>query len=330
MGARTCRIAHDHGERNRLNGLIVAALAYRLYRNAALAAMAAAICVTFADVLFYRGWLGYRDPLSGLLVFGAMASLWMAVLSDRVTWLGATLMLATCAFLTKGIIAYVYVGSAVLVFLWQQESRKFLLKPTSLALAVLTLCLPYVWFHWVTGDQAQGGRMASEIGDKLGWLGIGPYLWKLAAYPLETVLRLAPVSVLAVWWLRHRKTAGELWRDRAVSTMLITAGIAFIPFWLSPQSHFRYLLPILPLLALTLAVCVSSAGGQAERAAWRWLWAAVALKFVFAAVLFPVLSASRARRKLRVGRTASTTAKPRGFPCTHTMSVRQGFRLPRT
>ena len=80
-----------------------------------LAALAGVIYVTFADVLLYRGWLGYRDPLVGMLVFGAIASLWMAVHTQRAIWLTATLGFATCAFLTKGIIAYVFVGAAVLV-----------------------------------------------------------------------------------------------------------------------------------------------------------------------------------------------------------------------
>ena len=270
-----------------ISGLFVAGLAYRLYRDAVLAALAGVIYVTFADVLLYRGWLGYRDPLVGMLVFGAIASLWMAVHTQRAIWLTATLVYATCAFLTKGIIAYVFVGAAVLVFLCQREARAFLLRPAPLVLAVLTLCLPYVWFHWMIGDQAQGGRMATEIGDKLVPLGVGPYLWKLAAYPFETVVRTAPVSVLVLWWLWRGKLAKALLMDRRVTTALAMAGIAFLPFWLAPQSHFRYLLPILPLLALVFAVCVSRLGDTAARVTWRWLWVAVGLKLMIVVALFP-------------------------------------------
>ncbi|MEQ1773353.1 MAG: hypothetical protein ABL891_06165 [Burkholderiales bacterium] len=269
-----------------ISGLFVAGLAYRLYRDAALAALAAVVCVTFADVLLYRGWLGYRDPLFGMLVFGAIASLWMAVHSTRAIWLGGTLAMATCAFLTKGIIAYVFVGAAVLVFLLQREPRKFLLRPAPLVLAAATLCLPYVWFHWMIGDQ-QGGRMATEIGDKLVPLGIGPYLWKLAAYPLETVARLAPASLLVAWWLWRRKLAGGWLADGDTRTAIAIAAIAYIPFWLAPQSHFRYLFPILPLLALAFAVCIARQSEYRRRVAWRWLWAAVVLKFIIAAALFP-------------------------------------------
>ncbi len=303
-----------------LSGLIAAGLAYRLYCDKTLAAMAAVICVTFADVLLYRGWLGYRDPLFGMLVFGAIASLWMAIHGARVMWLVGTVVLATCAFLTKGIIAYAFVGAAVLVFLFQRESRVFLLRPMPLVLAVLALGLPYVWFHWMTGDQAQGGRMATEIGDKLVPLGLVPYLWKLVAYPLETVVRLAPVSLLVGWWLWRRNTIPDLLADRGARTALAIAGIAFIPFWLAPQSHFRYLLPILPLLALAFAVCIAG-GESSRRVAWRWLWAAVGMKFVFAVALFPYYQ-HRVRGENYAHAAKQVLQRTDGFPLyTHDVSA---------
>ena len=80
---------------------------------------------------------------------------------------------------------------------------------------------------------------------------------------------------------------GDLLDDRGARTALTIAAIAFIPFWLAPQSHFRYLLPILPLVALAFAVCVARQGESARRVAWRWLWVAVGLKIILATVLFP-------------------------------------------
>ena len=95
-----------------LSGLLAAALAWRLYRDATLAALAAVITVTFADVLMYRGWLGYRDPLLAMLVFGAVVCLWLALLSRRNGWLLGVLVFSSAGFLTKGLIAYAYVGAA--------------------------------------------------------------------------------------------------------------------------------------------------------------------------------------------------------------------------
>lgn len=271
-----------------LSGAMLAFLAHRLCRNVALAALAAAITVTFGDILLYRGWLGYRDPLLGMLVFGAIAALWLAVETRRAAWLLGTLLFATAAFLTKGIIVYALIGAAVLVFLWRRDARKFLLQPLPLLLAAVTLCAPFVWAHLIAGDQAHNSRMAAEIADKLMPLGVFAYLWKLIAYPLETLLRLAPLSLLVLWWLWRRQQVKNIFRNPVVNIALAIAVVAFIPFWLAPQSHIRYLMPVFPLLALALAIALGALGDAHVRTALRWLWAMVALKFLLALVVFPL------------------------------------------
>jgi 4-amino-4-deoxy-L-arabinose transferase-like glycosyltransferase len=269
-------------------GGIAYLLVQRLYRDAALAAFAAALYVSFVDILFYRGWLGYRDPLFGMLAFAAIAGLWLAARERRFGWLGMALAALTLAFLTKGLIAYAYAGAAALVLLARGEARAFLLHPVSIALGVIALCLPFAWFHWIVGDTALGGRMASEMLAKLGAESAGAYALKLVAYPLETALRLAPASLLlGYWWHRQRGAASRVARDVEWRTALAIALVAFAPFWLAPQSHFRYLLPIVPLCAVAAAVAVRELGERHVRLTLRWLWAAIGLKLVVALAAFP-------------------------------------------
>ena len=68
-------------------GLIVAGLAQFLYGNRVFAAVAAVVYLTLADLFFYRGWLAYVDPLFGLLVFAAIAALWVACERRHAGWL---------------------------------------------------------------------------------------------------------------------------------------------------------------------------------------------------------------------------------------------------
>ena len=65
-----------------LLGLTLAWLVRRLFGDRVLAAFAAAVFLS-GDVLLYRGWLAYADPLFSLLTFGAMAALWVAVEQRR-------------------------------------------------------------------------------------------------------------------------------------------------------------------------------------------------------------------------------------------------------
>jgi len=267
-------------------------LVRRLTRDAALAGLAAVLFVTFGDVLFYRGWLAYRDPLFALLVFSAVAALWVGVEEKRAGWLAATVAAIFCAFLTKGPTAYAPLACAVLVFGLQRDRRAFLLRPASLALAALALALPVVWLEFAQGSIARGGQMSGEIASKFAFAGAGAYLLKLVAYPLEVFVRLAPASVLAVWCLR-RPALGE--SAQAWAPLLRTAAaiglLGFLPFWLAPHSHVRYLLPLLPLAAIVCAVMIQRSGAGGVGTATRWLWAGVALKLVFLLGLFPYYQA---------------------------------------
>ena len=295
------------------SGLLLGFLTFQLYRNAALAALAAAICVTFADILLYRGWLGYRDPLLAMLVFGAIAALWLAVAQRRAAWLMGTLLLTAAAFLTKGIIAYAFVGAAALVFLWQRDARGFLLRPAPVLIAAATLAVPFLWAQAAGGDQSHNSRLMAEIGDKLAPLGGWAYIKNVGSYPLETLLRLSPVSLLVLWWL-YRRRAWRAWvAEQPVRTALIIFAVAYIPFWLAPQNHFRYVMPVLPLVGLALAVAVWQQGETGVRTVLRWLWAAIAVKLVLATGAFPVY-----QKKFR-GENYALTAKAvlqrtAGFP----------------
>jgi 4-amino-4-deoxy-L-arabinose transferase-like glycosyltransferase len=271
-----------------LTGLLLAFLVQRLFRDALLAALTAAAYVTLGDILFYRGWLGYRDPLLGLLVFGAIGALWLAVHERKYIWLAGVWLLASCAFLTKGIIAYAYIGVTALVLLAQREGRGFLLRPLPIVVALITLAVAPLWSQWVGGDQTHTVRLADEIGDKLMPLGLLAYLEKLALFPVEILLRLVPLSLLVLWWLWRRRMAWGWLAEPVTRTAVMISGVVFAAFWLAPQSHFRYLLPVAPLLALVLAAAVWRMGVDGQRTALRWMVAVIALKLVAAAILFPV------------------------------------------
>lgn len=284
-------------------GLMLAWFAHRLTRDAVLAVLAGVIVVTFADVLLYRGWLGYRDPLLMMLVFGAIASLWMAVDTRKGVWLIGTLVFVSLAFLTKGIIAYSYVGVAALVFLCRREPRAFLLRPIPVLIAVATLCVPALWSYGLTGGQQYNQSLGAEIGSKLALPGMGSYLTKLLSYPFETLARLLPVPLLVLWYVWRGKAWPLLLKTPLARTAATISVLGFVPFWLAPQGHFRYLLPLLPVIALWLACVVRELEPPSFRTIVRWLWALVVIKIALAAIAFPIY-----QQKFR-GENYAATAK---------------------
>lgn len=269
-------------------GLMVYGLLRRLGRDAGFAALAATIYITFADVLLYRGWLAYRDPLFGFLVFGAIAALWIGARESRLRWLAISGVLAFAAYLTKGITAYIFVGSALLVLLAWRETRPALLRPGTWVVAAGSLALPLVWMYGVQAGSTQALRYTSEIGAKLVPPGIGAWLLKLLSYPAETVLRLLPASGIALYlYVRNPAARAGLRTDSIAQTAAWIALLGFLPYWFAPHSHFRYLLPIVPLAAIVCAALIAQGSEGLRRNAWRGMWLVVAVKIIVVVIAFP-------------------------------------------
>jgi 4-amino-4-deoxy-L-arabinose transferase-like glycosyltransferase len=270
-------------------GVIVYGLLRRLGRDAPLAGLAAVAYITSEDILMYRGWLAYRDPLFGMLVFGAIAALWIGARENRLRWLVAAGVLTFAAYLTKGLTAYAFVGSAALVLLARRETRPALLRPAIWLPAAVALALPVAWLFLVQSGSSQAMRFGSEIGAKLVPQGLGAWAWKLVWYPVDTLLRLLPASGFAMYLLVRRPSARSVLRDDPVAaTALWIALLGFLPYWLAPQSHYRYLLPIVPLAAIVFAVLIVQGSERLQRTMFQCMWAIVAVKLVFVTVAFPL------------------------------------------
>jgi len=226
-----------------LSGFAVAGLAQSLYGNRVFSAAAAVVYLTLADLFLYRGWLAYVDPLFGLLVFAAMAGLWVACLRRHAGWLALALLALTGAFLAKALTAYLFYAGAGLVLLLRGH-RRFLLSAPSLVLHVAALVFPLLWFRFFMASSGQGTRMFSEIVAKLAPENLFDYLLKLVAYPLETLLCLAPAGLLALWLLVRRRGLLAAAHDVHLTTALLILLVGFLPYWLAPHRPVRYLVPL--------------------------------------------------------------------------------------
>jgi 4-amino-4-deoxy-L-arabinose transferase-like glycosyltransferase len=268
-----------------LSGLVVAGLAQALYANRTFSAVAAVIYLTLLDLFLYRGWLAYVDPLFGLLVFSAIAALWLACERRSAAWLGLAVLALSGAFLAKALTAYAFYGGAAFVLLLRGHWR-FLLAPASWVLHVAALAFPLIWFRLVMASSGQGTRMFSEILAKLTPQSVSDYGLKLLAYPLEALLCLAPAGVLALWLLLRRRV--EIAGDRHLPTAALILLAGFLPYWLAPQSHVRYLLPLYPLAGLVIARVIWLAGEGALGLTRKGLVGLIAVKLAVVLIAFPL------------------------------------------
>lgn len=270
-----------------LSGVVVAGLAQTLYGNRVFSAVAAVIYLTLADLFFYRGWLAYVDPLFGLLVFSAMAGLWVACLRRHAGWLALALLALTGAFLAKALTAYVFYAGAGLVLLLRGH-RRFLLSASSLVLHVAALVFPLLWFRFFMASSGQGTRMFSEIVAKLAPESFADYLLKLVTYPLDTLLCLAPAGLIALWLLLRRRGLLADAKDAHLTTAALILLVGYLPYWLAPQSHVRYLVPLYPLAGLVIARVLWLGGETVLANVRKWVIALIVVKLLVVLIAFPL------------------------------------------
>ena len=262
-------------------------LCRRLFDDRGFALFAALACLSLADLLLYRGWLAYTDPTFSFFTFGAMATLWVATIDRHRGLLLVSVFLVSCAMLSKAFTAYVFYGTTALVLLRQRSVRDFLLSPSSLFIFALALIVPYAWFSKLPKMEGHSSHMLREIGHRLLALDTPGYLAQITLFPLETALRLSPAVLLAVYLLLRKRVSGPENMPIHFQSVLLIAGLCFLPYWLTPRSGIRYLLPIYPLIALISARIIWRAGDRAKTLALRWFAGIVAFKFVFALLLAP-------------------------------------------
>ena len=293
-------------------GLVLAWLTQNLTQNSGLAALSALVFLS-GDALFYRGWLAYSDPLFTLCVFGAIACLWVSVQRRRgvLLWFAAGLL--ACGFLTKSQTAYLFYGVAFSALLLQRDARQYLTGVNSVLAHAAALGALLAWNTFLThGLQNQ---TASEIAHKLMTVELGDYLNQLWSFPLETVLRFIPASLIAIYYVWRRRTAqvtagaGEQFPWRVLFAMLI---VNYLPYWLGPKTHIRYIMPLYPLISLLLAAVIWRCGGRPVVIAVRWLAVVIALRYVIGLWGFPWYQQNH--RGDYAGTAAQIAATTHGFP----------------
>lgn len=287
-----------------LTGLVAAWLAQSLYRDPLFSAVTAAVYLTLADLFFYRGWLAYVDPLFGLLVFSALACLWVACERRSHGLLLLAVLALTAAFLAKALTAYAFYAGAAAVLLLQPAYRRFLLSLPAIALHGLAAVLLLLWLGLVAPSRGQGGRMFSEILAKLAPESLAGYALKLLGYPLETLLALAPAGILALWLLLRRRGDLGAGGDAHLRTAALIALAGYLPYWLAPHSNMRYLLPLYPFAGLIIARLLWLGGEGVLATTRKWLIAAIVLKLLVVTVAFPLYqSRYRGENYLRTAET---------------------------
>lgn len=272
-----------------ITALTLAWVTGRLFQDKTFSIFAALGYITMIDVLLYHGWLGYVDTNYAMFLFGAIATLWVAVREQHFPMFVFSCVLLTCAFLSKALTSYIFYGVVLFVLLFDKQQRNFLVRWRTLPVLLLTYAGPLIWYASIPEGMAQGKRMFAELTNKFETPPLIEYMGRLLGFPLDVMASLGPLTLLAVYLLLRKRYHKEF---SAAHQLLFYSAcwmllLNFLPYWISPRGLMRYLMPIFPLFALIATRVIWQSGEAALVLARKWIIAALVLKFVAALFLFP-------------------------------------------
>jgi len=293
-----------------LTGLILAWLTLNLTQNRGLSALSAVVFLN-GDELIYRGWLAYSDPLFTLFVFGAIACLWVGVQRRQGILLWVSSLMLVCGFMTKAQTAFLFYGVAFAALL-NRDTTRFLFGLNSVVAHALAITALILWNTMFTN-----GLQSNTIDDivhKLLTVEIGEYLNQLWSFPIETVLRFAPASLILIFY--HKQLRGAPVSDIGVKIpwriLVAILIVNYIPYWLGPRTHIRYIMPLYPLISLLIAALIWRCGMRPVTMTLRWLAVVIAVNYVLGLWGFPWYE--KHHRGDYAGTAKQITAATQGFP----------------
>jgi hypothetical protein len=93
-----------------------------------------------------------------------------------------------------------------------------------------------------------------DIFHKFYQISISEYIQQIILFPLIVFSRFLPASGLVIFYFLGKKFEKINFYIRLLQTLIGIIIINFIPYWLSPHTGLRYLLPLYPFIALLIAI----------------------------------------------------------------------------
>lgn len=232
-----------------LSSFVLVWLMQTLFQNKRLSLFTALVYFS-SDLLFRRGWLAYADPLFSLFVFTAIASTWVALKTETKSLFILSALSLIAAFLTKAFTGYVFYVIACGVLCVFYKNRRFLFSIFSLVCHGIAFGFPFVW-NATFSQGAHANSMILDVVSKFSLHGVVQYLGKFLFFPLDTLIRFLPLSILLIYygWQNRR----HLSLPAPIKIAIFIAFCNYIPYWIAPHTYIRYLLPLYPFVAIAMA-----------------------------------------------------------------------------
>lgn len=236
------------------------------------------------DVLFKRGWLAYSDPVFASFVFISTAMLLLGTIRSKYLLIIYANVFLFLGFLSKVHTAYIFYTITFLVLLFSKY-KKNLLQAKIITLHLIFIIPLLIWNKYWHGSDCFFTTF--DHIKKLIGITKNPEanIWKnFIIFPMQTWIALLPGSLAAIFGIK--KLLKPNWHlPEIIKILLWIVLLNFAPYWITSQTHIRYLLPIYPWFAIIIAYVVFQS--ELIKHTIILLFAGVIIKYFVAIYWFP-------------------------------------------
>ena len=195
-------------------------------------------------------------------------------------------VLASIAYLLKGLPAFVFVGCTMMAFHYMDKSLKKIISIPHIAggLCMVTILGGYYMMYGVYNESTSvvPGLLDQSTQRTPLRHGIWRTIKHIFIYPFDNIFHFLPWSVLGVMFLRR-----DIWniikRNRYIHYVSICFLANIFVYWISPGTYPRYILMLIPLIFTVLVYLYSI-----EEEGWRLLLLRRLYQVIIVAVPFVV------------------------------------------
>ena len=301
---------------NFLSGALTFIVAYVLWKDLVKASLAFLIFVSFADVLFWYGWLGEIDITYTFFVFLTIVLLWAFFSSRRYFYLYLASFFSGLNFMIKGFPAFAFYVLTIIAFLLlDRSSIRLLFNVKALVASMLImLATSFVWLLFSADPQSYLLTLWNEsFGRVKSSKDMTDVFIHIVSYPILNVKQTLPASLVVILTFFLYRKSLEVRKEHKLLFLLFV--INYIPYLLTPAARGRYILPLLPILALLMSELIyTSLGKRIYRLFILLVAVAVGLRFVYGFFILPVIE-ERAGNPRIVGQEIASIVKNSEVVC---------------
>ncbi|HIP43330.1 MAG TPA: glycosyltransferase family 39 protein [Aquifex aeolicus] len=279
------------------NTFLVFLFARKIFKSTETALLSSAIYMTFADILFWYGWLAEIDITLSFFVFLLFIQIYQLYKTQKPIFYYTSAVITGIIFMLKGFPAFAFLGLSLLALSIFERNIFILLNPHALASYFIAVVSSLWWIPLSENPGFYLRRLWEESFSRVeSSKDFMKFIDHLITYPILNLKQLLPSSVFIIGILAFKRIS--LPKDLKFLSLLVF--INYIPYWISATSRGRYILPLFTLVAIIFAYIIK------EHLSDKWkrifgfsLIFVIFLRFLYGFWVLPYLNEKKGNPKMQ-------------------------------